>query len=132
MPDAPSPRPLVPAGGFFDGLVEVRGPARIDGEVIGDVYVEDALWVGAEARVSARIRARAVVVEGQVDGEIHAPDKVELRPSARARASLHTARFVLSEGAVFEGRCETLPPPAGPEGARSGTRPDPISNPGTS
>jgi len=108
MVETPTLAPLVPAGGRFEGLVDVRGPARIDGEVVGEVLVSESLWVGAEARIRARIRARDVVVEGMVEGEIHAPDKIELRATARARASLHTARFVLAEGAVFEGRCHTL------------------------
>jgi cytoskeletal protein CcmA (bactofilin family) len=100
--------PLVPSGGRFDGLVEVCGPARIDGIVDGEVIVADSLWIGAEAKVRARVEARNVVIEGEVRGEIRASEKIDLRATARVHASLYTGCFVLAEGAHFEGRCHTI------------------------
>lgn len=100
---------LVALGGHFDGLIDARGAARIEGAVDGEVLVTESLWIGAEARVCARVEARDVVIEGRVEGEILAPEKIELRATARVRATLHTRRFVLADGAHFEGRCHTLP-----------------------
>jgi len=101
---------LVPPGAHFDGLIEGRGPTRIDGSVEGQIIVADELWIGGDARIRARIEARTVVVEGTVEGEIRAAERIELRETAEVRATLHTGRFVLVEGAHFDGRCHTLAP----------------------
>ena len=100
--------PLVSPGGRFDGLVHARGTARIDGAVRGEIIVGGSLWIGAEARIRGRVEAREVVIEGEVDGEIRAVERIDLRATARVRATLYTGCFVLAEGAHFEGRCHTL------------------------
>ena len=56
---------LVPSGARFDGLIEASGTTRIDGTVEGEVIVAESLWIGAEARIRARVEAREVVIEGQ-------------------------------------------------------------------
>jgi len=99
--------PLVPPGAHFDGLIEARGPTRIEGSVAGEVIVNDSLRIGTNARIRARIEARDVVIDGTVEGEIRAPDRIELRATAHVNASLYTSCFVLAEGAHFEGRCHT-------------------------
>lgn len=106
---AEAPEVLVPSGARFDGLIEGRGATRIDGCVDGEIIVAESLWVGAEARIRARVEAREVVVEGSVEGEIRAAEKIDLRATARVHASLYTRCFVLAEGAHFEGRCHTVP-----------------------
>lgn len=105
---------LVPLGAHFDGLIEGRGPTRIDGSVEGEVIVRDSLRIGADARVRARIHAREVVIDGSVEGEIQAPGRIELRATAQVSANLYTGCFVLADGARFEGHCRTVPPSDSP------------------
>ena len=104
--DLPSvPAPILPGNAEFSGLVVLPGPARIDGRLAGEVVASDLVWIGETARVKARIQARTVVVEGEVEGSIEARQRLALLPSARVRGELRTLRLSLAEGAVVQGPC---------------------------
>jgi cytoskeletal protein CcmA (bactofilin family) len=97
--------PLLPAGAGFTGLLHVRGGARIDGELDGEIVASDTVWIGESGRVRARVEAPRIVVAGELEGEICASAKVELQATARVRATLQTPQLVLADGAFFEGPC---------------------------
>ncbi len=108
-PGDPSPPCVLRAGARFDGVVALRAPGRIDGCVNGVVLASDRLWLGASARVHARIDAPELVIAGEFEGEAAASGRIELLESARVRATLDTRNLVLAEGCYFEGRCRTHP-----------------------
>ena len=103
MPEIP-PAALGP-GTEFEGLVQLRGPVRVEGRLRGEVVASGLLWIGAEAEIQARVEADEVIVAGAVDGEIRATARIELLPTARVRAVLAAPRLVLAEGCFFEGDC---------------------------
>jgi cytoskeletal protein CcmA (bactofilin family) len=77
--------------------------------VSGEVIASDLLWIGRSARVDARIAAPEIVIAGEFDGEAQASGRIELRGTARVRATLDTGNLILAEGSFFEGRCRTRP-----------------------
>jgi cytoskeletal protein CcmA (bactofilin family) len=102
----PEPPPAtLAANAEFEGIVQLRGPARIEGRVRGELVASGLLWIGAEGRIAARIEADQVIVAGEVEGEVRASERIELLPSARVRALLEAPRVVLAEGCFFEGEC---------------------------
>lgn len=119
-PNAPRRIAVLPSGARFEGPVHLLGPGRIDGDVEGDVYSADPLWIGGSARVRARVIAPEIVVDGRVDGALHASRRVELRAGARVHAEIRAAKLVLEEGAVLEGRCNTRDESDAASGANSG------------
>lgn len=121
------PEAVVAANAEFTGLVHLRGPARVDGRIEGEVVAAGMVWIGETGRVRARVEAEEVVVAGELDGEVRASEKIELLATARVTAALYTPRLVLAEGSFFEGRCRTE------GGGRPGGRralPGAISGPG--
>jgi cytoskeletal protein CcmA (bactofilin family) len=123
-----APEPVVAENAEFTGLLQLRGAARIDGEIEGEVIATGLVWIGETGRVRARVEAEEVVVAGELEGEVWASSKIELLATARVTAALYTPRLVLAEGSFFEGRCHT-----GSEGEPAGSEalPRPISGPGT-
>ena len=114
------PEAVIAAGAAFEGLLQLSEPARIDGLLTGTVLAAGTVLIGASGHVRACIEAEEVVVEGELEGEVRASRKIELRPSARVTAVLATPSLVLAEGSFFEGRCETVggektPAPGAPE-----------------
>ncbi len=103
---------VIGAGAAFDGRLVFRGSARVDGRLRGEVAAQGCLVIGERARVDARIEVDELVVAGELEGEVHARQRVRLLASARVTASLRTPRLALAEGCRFEGRCETLPAPS--------------------
>ncbi|MFQ5417844.1 MAG: polymer-forming cytoskeletal protein [Myxococcota bacterium] len=103
------PEAIVPAEGEFEGLVQLRQAARIDGAVAGEIVADGCVWIGENARVRARVSAREVVVAGRLEGEVRASSKVELLATAHVVAQLEAPRLVLADGSFFRGRCLTRP-----------------------
>ena len=89
----------------FSGLVQLREPARIDGELEGEIFATEMVWIGETGRVRARIEAPEVVVAGELEGDISASRRVELTATARVTGSIDCPILVLAEGGILEGRC---------------------------
>src|SRR5690242_16340549 len=112
-PDRPeSPRMTAPASGsaHIGRAVAIKGELPgsedlyIDGHVEGNIELPGStLMVGPNGRVRAGIRARGVIIEGKVDGDIEATERVELRKTAVLMGSIVTQRVSIEDGAYFKG-----------------------------
>ena len=100
-----APDPVIGPQTRFEGLVQLREPARIDGEIEGEVFATGAVWIGETGRV--RIEAPEVVVAGELVGDVVASRRIELTATARVRGSLESPVLAVAEGGIFEGRCRT-------------------------
>ena len=116
---SPAPRPVPAATGEsiahldrgtkVSGKLSFDGPARIDGEVDGEITSKDSLHIGETAVVTAQIKAAAIVVGGKVSGDITGSQKIEIRPSAKVAGNLAAPLLSIHEGAQFEGHCSMQP-----------------------
>lgn len=76
----------------------------IDGQVDGIINPKGyRLTIGPNGRVKANITARAVVVHGNVEGNIHASDRVDLKQSATVVGDIVTHRISIDEGVSLRG-----------------------------
>ena len=76
----------------------------LDGEVEGNIELNgNSLTVGPNGRVRAHVNAREVVINGHMDGNISATERVELRKSAVLVGDIRTQRIMVEEGACFKG-----------------------------
>jgi cytoskeletal protein CcmA (bactofilin family) len=79
----------------------------IDGSVEGLVHLEDRkLTIGANARITADVIAREVVVYGNVKGNLRARDRIEIKKDGSVVGDLTTARIMIEDGAYFKGSIE--------------------------
>jgi cytoskeletal protein CcmA (bactofilin family) len=112
---APRPSPALTGEAHLDrgtrvsGKLSFDGPARIDGEVDGEITSKDSLHIGETAVVTAQIKAAAIVVGGKVSGDITGTQKIEIRPSAKVAGNLAAPLLSIHEGAQFEGHCSMQP-----------------------
>jgi len=104
---------LIAEAAEFTGLLALDGPARIDGQLRGEVIGPGPLWIGPGASVEARVETDELRVAGALAGEVRASRRIALAGTARVRGELSTPSFSLAEGALLEGRCT------------AGRRPDP-------
>jgi cytoskeletal protein CcmA (bactofilin family) len=76
----------------------------IDGEVEGTIDPKgNRLTIGPDARVKANVTACAVLVQGKLEGNINASDRVDLKQSAVVTGDIATQRISIDEGAYFKG-----------------------------
>jgi cytoskeletal protein CcmA (bactofilin family) len=85
----------------------------VDGHVEGSITLRgQSLTIGPNGRVRANIEARNVILHGQVDGNVTATDRVELRKSASLKGDIATARIAIDDGAYFKGTIDIQKPEA--------------------
>jgi cytoskeletal protein CcmA (bactofilin family) len=98
-------RAYLDRGSKVSGKLSFDGPARIDGQVDGEIHAKESIMIGESAVVTAQIKAASVVVAGKVSGDIVAGQRIEIRPSAKVLGNLTSPILVIHEGALFEGHC---------------------------
>lgn len=93
--------------------VVVRGEVKgsedliIDGRVEGTVTLsESRLTVGPSANVAADLTAKDILILGQVQGNIVATGRVELRAGSTVEGDVHALRLAVEENAVFRGKVD--------------------------
>lgn len=92
-------------GAKLVGKISLDGPARIEGQIEGEIESKETLTIGEGAVVKAKIVGTTVIVHGQVTGDITARTRLELRSPGRVQGNITTACLVIQEGTVFEGQC---------------------------
>jgi cytoskeletal protein CcmA (bactofilin family) len=82
----------------------------VDGQLEGSVQLDgNSLTIGPNGRVHANVVAKNVTVGGQLDGNIQASERTEMRKSAVVNGDVQTRRIAIEEGAYFKGKLEILP-----------------------
>ena len=97
---------VIGAEAAIQGVVSAKGSLRVDGRVDGSVVDGRTLVVGAGGRVEGDVSAEAVVVGGEVRGNINASVQLEILSTGRVHGDIRTPRLMVEEGAIFNGRCE--------------------------
>lgn len=94
------------------GSIKFAGELVFEGKFNGDLIEGDTLTVAQEADVNSTIRVENLVAAGTVDGNVTVGDRCHLMPTAHLKGTLKTKRFVMDDGAIFEGGLEMSRPGA--------------------
>jgi len=76
----------------------------IEGHVEGTIQLrEHVLTIGPNGKIKAQVFAKAVIVLGEVHGNITASEKVDIRDNGSVEGDLVSPRIAIAEGAHFKG-----------------------------
>lgn len=76
----------------------------VEGHVEGKIELKDhVLTIGPHGQIKAQIFAKAVVVLGEVTGNITASEKVDIRENGSVDGDVVAPRVAIAEGAHFRG-----------------------------
>ena len=76
----------------------------IEGQVEGTIQLRDhVLTIGANGKIKAQVFAKAVIVLGEVTGNVTASDKVDIRDNGSVDGDIIAPRVAIAEGAHFRG-----------------------------
>lgn len=118
-PDSPRPAidPGVSAPNQIGTAVRVEGEISgkqdmlVDGEVAGAITLSDhTLTIGYHGKVKANIRAKNVVLLGNMEGNIEASDRVEVRGQCSLTGDIRSPRVLIENGAYIKGTVEVVRP----------------------
>ena len=85
------------------GVLKVQGMMRIDGCVEGEVFGSDLIQVGKEGTIEATVKAKHIVAQGRLRGNISAQEKVELLAPATVEGTIDSPVFLREEGVLVNG-----------------------------
>jgi cytoskeletal protein CcmA (bactofilin family) len=96
-------------GTTLTGETNFHAMLRVDGHLIGTVSSENGtLIVGTNGQVDANITVAAAMINGAVNGDIVATEKLQLGRTARVLGNIQAPRLIVEEGAILEGGCSML------------------------
>ena len=88
---------------------EVKGSEDliVDGRVEGTVNLsESRLTIGPTAYVAANLSAKDILILGQVQGNLVASGRVELRAGCQVEGDIRALRLAVEDNAVFRGKVD--------------------------
>ncbi len=82
----------------------------VEGVVEGKIELKQhVLTIGPNGRIKAEVFAKAVIVLGEVVGNITASEKVDIRDNGKVDGNIVAPRVAIAEGAHFRGSVDMQP-----------------------
>jgi cytoskeletal protein CcmA (bactofilin family) len=82
---------------------------RVEGHVEGTIRITRDLQIGLSGSVKGTVTAQAVVIAGELLGDCHASQRVQLEATGRMNGNIRSPRVVIVEGATFRGNSDMSP-----------------------
>ncbi|MBA4110634.1 MAG: cell shape determination protein CcmA [Leptothrix sp. (in: Bacteria)] len=105
-------RTLVGEGTVITGELRFADGLRIDGEVVGNITCtgegRSLLVISDKAKVTGKVRAGHVIINGTVNGPVIAEDLLELQPKARIVGDVRYEALEMHQGATIDGELHPL------------------------
>ncbi len=97
---------------MINGEIKFADGLRIDGEVVGNITAtgdrRTMLVISEKAKVSGRVRAGHVIINGLVTGPVESEDLLELQPKARIVGDVRYEALEMHQGATIDGELHPL------------------------
>jgi len=93
----------------LDGEIVFKDMLRVNGHVAGKLLSEKGtLIIADEALVNADIDVAVAIIDGTVNGNVVAHERLELGLRAKINGNIWTRSLKIKPGAIFEGECKIL------------------------
>ena len=104
----PPIKSLIAADSRIDGNISFVDGLRVDGEVVGNIYAKpdlaSILVISETASVTGEVHADHIIINGALNGPVHARVMLELQPKARIQGDVHYTSLEMHQGATIAGQ----------------------------
>ena len=100
---------VLASGDSLHGHLKMKGNGQLLGTFSGEVECDGELLIGPDAKVSANIRTRNVVISGLVTGNVIAVGRLRITSSGRLEGDARIGALVVQEGGVHHGAIHVHP-----------------------
>jgi cytoskeletal protein CcmA (bactofilin family) len=94
----------------FEGKMTFEGILHLDGKVEGEVFNSGTLIMGETAVIKGKLGVNAVIINGRVEGEVNAKERVEIHSKGKIYGTIFAPILVIQDGGIFEGDCKMVTP----------------------
>ncbi len=90
------------------GDLRFSGGLYVEGRIVGRVIAEDGqratITLAEQGSIEGEVRAPVVIINGRLDGDVYASERVELAAKARVQGNVHYQVVEMLAGSVLTGR----------------------------
>jgi cytoskeletal protein CcmA (bactofilin family) len=91
------------------GQISGSEDLQVDGTIEGPIDLGEAmLTVGIGGKIVSDVKAREMVIHGEVKGSLTVNDRIEIKKDGSVMGNLTTGRILIEDGAHFKGSIEIL------------------------
>jgi cytoskeletal protein CcmA (bactofilin family) len=94
----------------IQGTVVSHEEIVLNGQLEGQLELDNRLTVGAKAKVDANVKAKEVIIAGSVKGNVDAAERITLKAGANLVGDVKTSGIVIEDGAYFKGGIDITRP----------------------
>jgi cytoskeletal protein CcmA (bactofilin family) len=105
-PEAKQPSSVFGATLRFKGELRADEDFTLQGRIEGSIHHTQNLTIGTDGVVKGDSRARNIIVDGTVDGDLYALESISIRPTAKVQGNLMAPRVSIADGASFNGKVD--------------------------
>lgn len=109
---------IIGADANFKGDLEFESAAKVLGKFEGSITSKGKVHIADGSECKATITAKEIAVEGHINGDVEASDRIELKPKGVVEGDIVANRMTMAEGASINGHCRIGPNSNG--GSKSG------------
>lgn len=100
---------FIGSGTVLTGETSFQAMLRVDGHLTGRVSSADGtLIVGSNGRVDANVQVASAMINGTINGDVIATERLELGRTAHVVGNIQTPRLLMEDGAILEGSCSMV------------------------
>ncbi len=99
---------LISEGCILEGNLKAPAFARIDGQVTGDIIVDEGLILGEKGTILGNVITKEMVVYGTVIGNIDV-NSLEIKSTGEISGEIRTQTLQVENGAVYNGSLSMTP-----------------------
>ncbi len=90
---------------LFEGKMTFEGVFRLDGKFEGEIFESGTLIVGETAVIKGKVGLDTIIINGVVEGDVHANTRVEIHSTGKIYGTVFTPILTVNEGGILEGHC---------------------------
>ena len=96
---------IIGADANFKGELQFDSAAKLLGKFEGTINSKGRIYVADGSTCKATVKAKEISVEGHVEGNVEAADRVEIRNKGAITGDITASRMIMAEGASIDGHC---------------------------
>lgn len=86
------------------GKIESKGNIRIDGNIIGDLFVDGDVTIGYSGKIRGNVTCMNLIIAGYLEGNVNAKEQLRIASSGKLLGDIEVRSFVVDEDAIFKGK----------------------------
>jgi len=96
---------VIGADAKFKGEITFDSPAKVLGTLEGSITGKGKVHIADGSKCKATVTAKEVAVEGHIEGNVEASDRLEIMANGRITGDVVAAKMNMAEGASINGYC---------------------------